>query len=66
MQIRFACGFDLQSRAGFWKNDVLLIIQQLLFEIFWELLAYHHPTPQRQPILRINRMAHPLLALKQL
>jgi hypothetical protein len=21
MRIRFACGLDLQSRAGFWKND---------------------------------------------
>jgi hypothetical protein len=39
----------LQSRAGFWKNDVPLIIQQLLFEIFRELLAYHNPMPQRQP-----------------
>jgi hypothetical protein len=36
------------SRAGFWKNDVLLIIQQLLF-VFWELLAYCCPTLQNQP-----------------
>jgi hypothetical protein len=21
MRIRFACGLDLRSRAGFWKND---------------------------------------------
>ena len=30
-------------------GDVPLIIQQLLFKIFWELLAYRRPTPQRQP-----------------
>jgi hypothetical protein len=49
VQIRFACGLDLQSRAGFWKNEVPLITRQLLFEIFWELFAYHHPMPQCQP-----------------
>ena len=32
-----------------WVGDVLLIIQHLLFKIFWDLLAYHCPTPQRQP-----------------
>jgi hypothetical protein len=30
-------------------GDVPLIIQQLLFKIFWELLAYRCPMPQRQP-----------------
>jgi len=30
-------------------GDVPLIIQRLLFKIFWELLAYRRPTPQRQP-----------------
>jgi hypothetical protein len=30
-------------------GDVPLIIQQLLFKIFWELLSYCHPTLQRQP-----------------
>ena len=30
-------------------GDALLIIQQLLFKIFRELLAYRHPTPQHQP-----------------
>jgi hypothetical protein len=28
--------------------DVWLIIQQLFFKIFWELLAYRRPTPQLQ------------------
>jgi len=30
-------------------GDVPLIIQQLFFKIFWELLAYRRPMPQRQP-----------------
>jgi hypothetical protein len=30
-------------------GDVPLIIKQLLFKIFWKLLAYCRPTPQCQP-----------------
>ena len=39
--------FSRLPRVG----DVPLIIQQLLFKIVWELLAYRRPTPQRQPHL---------------
>jgi len=26
MQIRIACGLDLRSRAGFWKNDRVTVL----------------------------------------
>jgi hypothetical protein len=63
-EIRY--GLDSQSRAGFWKNDVPLIIQQPLsksFGNFWYIVIVRR---HASPIRRINLMAHPLLALKRL
>jgi hypothetical protein len=60
VQIRFAV------ESWILKNDVPLIIQQLLFETFWEVWHMIILCHNASPIQCINLMAHPLLALKQL